>query len=127
MINGLGEKVIPNTHRWINKENNDPIWSLIVKNNAWIVKPAKDVMTYDKNLELRILNFDEYYKYAQLRGTFIKEKIQKNLPRLGKMDKAEVQDEISKYVRNAGEKARKELVFGKYAKRKTKRSGAILE
>lgn len=117
MINGLGEKVIPNTHRWINKENEDPIWQLIVDNNAWITKPAKNVFTYDADGELRKLDNQEYYQYALIRGQEIKKRIEKNYKKLQKMDKAEVQQEISDYIRDAGKVARKELAFGKYAKK----------
>jgi hypothetical protein len=116
MINGLGETVVPNMNRWVNKETHDPIWSLIVENNAWISKPSKDVLVYGEDGKARKLTNQEYYDYAKLRGQKLKKSIEDNLVYLQGLGKEDVQEEISRYKEQAGDDARWELQLGKYSK-----------
>jgi hypothetical protein len=113
MVNGLGELVIPDTDRYISQVESDPVWELIVKNNAWIGKPPKTIRVYDLDTgEERPLDNDEYYNYSKLRGEKLKSMIVGNLEKLQAMDQEGVNEQIDDYKRRAGKEAKAELILG---------------
>jgi hypothetical protein len=116
MTNALGEPVVANMNRWTNKEEDDPIWQLIVDNEAWLNKPSKSIVMYDTEGNTRLLNEEEYYQYAKLRGQLLKDLLEEHYKELMNMDKAEVQDRVAQYANDAADKARYKLRFGKYSK-----------
>lgn len=119
MVNALGEPVIPDLSRWVNMDvEYNPIWDLIVKNEAWVTKPSRSTFTYNEEGEFVKLSDDEYYEYAKRRGELMKERITDQYNKLSKMDKGEVQEEIKKITTWAGKKAKKELRLGPYSDNK---------
>lgn len=125
LVNSLGEPVSPKTNRWVSKEEYDPVWNLIIDNEAWVTKPAKNITTWDPVTgEERTLNNEEYYRYAKLRGQIIKQSIEKNFNKLEKMNKEEVKDELKKYKTNATHEAKRELMIGQYSKKTPKSRGS---
>lgn len=114
MVNGLGEPVIPNTRRYVSDVEFDPIWELIVENNAWIMKPSKQVRVYDlKTGDERTINDDEYYQYSKLRGEKLKSSIEGNFEELKTMNKEDVNKLIDDYKNKASKEAKSELLLGK--------------
>lgn len=114
MVNGLGEPIVPNTDRYTRETTSDPIWEVITENNAWVMKPSKDVRVYDPETgDERSLDNDEYYAYSKLRGEKLKSMIEGNLTELQAMDKEHVQEAIKDYKERASIEAKGELLLGK--------------
>lgn len=109
MVNSLGEPVFPDTDRIASAQQEDPVWNLIVRNNAWIRKPYKgSIVIYDKGKE-RGLTDEEYFMFCKIRGQYIKQKITDNLARLQRMNQGEVQEMIQGWKAAATKKAKAEL------------------
>lgn len=95
MLNVLGDPVKKEgaarfgSERFLSQEKSDPIWRLIVDNDAYISVPNKNTKLGD-----RTMNPEEYYDYMKISGQGIKQELEKQLPKLQKMDKEQVQHQI---------------------------------
>jgi len=113
MLNMLGDPVIPNSDLFISEVEHDPIWGVIVDNNAWISSPNQKsmVITDPDTLIERLPTDNEYYDFSKIRGQFIKQSIKDNLPSLQEMTKEEVRKFIKK-AQTQGTALAKAEVFG---------------
>lgn len=114
MINVFGEPVIPDTDRYISEVEYDPVIELMVKNNAYVGAPTKNINVFDLDSgEDRPLTNDEFYDYAKYRGQKIKSLIEGNYDELNTMDKVDVQKIIKGYTAKASKEAKSDLLFGR--------------
>ena len=114
MVNGLGEPVVPDTDRYISEVESDPVWDMIVDNNAWLLKPPKNLSLYDLETgEQRMVEPDEYYEYNKLRGQNIKSQIEGNMDSLKEMKPQEVRETIKDIESKAGKEAKADLLLGR--------------
>lgn len=114
IYNALGESVTPQQLRRFvplnpSQVKADPVWTVIVENNAFIGRPRRNTMIYVNNEE-RELTDKEYNEYARLSGVYTKELIQKNLKKIkGKSTKEKRVDLISDLKGSARKKAKAEI------------------
>lgn len=108
MVDALGDPIIADTDRLTSETETDPVWDLIIKNEAWIGRVNQKTLKYfDPTTETeRQLTDDEYYIFAKKRGQLIKEYILENMDDLQSMSKGEVQDFISRYKPDATDQAK---------------------
>jgi len=97
-VNGLGEELPRVSPTIISDEPgpNEKLWNLLVKNkqNTGIEGPkATTILSGD---EERLMTPEEYYKFAKVRGEFIKESLEDNYDRLNKMDSEKFEKSLSK-------------------------------
>lgn len=86
----------------------DPVWNLIVKNEAWISVPDKAQYIYGGRRE-RKMTENEYYDFIKYRGEFLREKIERNLSRMEGRSKARINEDIDRYTLQARDKAKSRI------------------
>jgi hypothetical protein len=108
-LNVLGEPVkqrIGPVSLVLGKEiGTDPVWNLIVKNEAWISVPSNRQYIYGGRRERRMTE-NEFYSFIKYRGEFLREIIERNLSRMEGRSKARINEDIGRYTIQARDKAK---------------------
>jgi hypothetical protein len=110
-LNLLGEPVLQTagpTSIFFNKERSNPVWKLIVDNEAWISTPAKNTKIGYGDQQ-RAMTEDEYYEYIQESGRIIRERLEQRLPDLQKMSKERVGRIIDDITEVARERVKNQI------------------
>jgi len=111
-INLLGEPIKQTTGPvsiFVSKSLSDPVWKLIVDNEAFISKPSNRT-EMGRGIKKRRMTEDEYYEYVKESGQTIREMIERNLSRLQSITKeGRVDDIINDYTRNARKRAKNKI------------------
>lgn len=110
-INALGEPVIPNTNKIVSSVKKDKIWDLIAEKRAFIGVPSpKTVTVYDpKQKKERLLTQEEFYRFAKMRGEYIRKAIEDHYTSLKKKSPEEAQEIIKDYKSKATKRAKYKL------------------
>ncbi len=106
-LNVLGEPIKQTTGPLslvIAHGKDDPVWNLIVANEAWISVPSKT-----QHIGKRLMTETEYYSFIKYRGEILREKIERNLSRFEGRDKEWVNKRIDDYTRDAAESAKRRV------------------
>jgi hypothetical protein len=110
-LNVLGESIpqrIGPVSLVISHAKEDPVWNLIVNNEAWIGDP-KGKQSIGKGKNKRQMTDNEYYRFIQYRGEKLRARIEKNLYRLKGMNKERVGKLIDDYTSDAAESAKSRI------------------
>jgi len=106
-LNVLGE-IIPQTtgpiSLMISPAKSDPLWRLIVKNEAWISVPDKV-----QHIGKRLMTEDEYYKFIKYRGETLRERIEKNMTALEGLNKEQFNKRINRYTEDSATRAKNRI------------------
>jgi hypothetical protein len=112
MYNSLGDPVYPDQNRKyypfkMKGDQNDKVWDLIIKNQAWIGPPSKTTLIYDESIDgERKMTDDEYNKFAILAGRLTKKRILDHYDELSAMKASEAQERIKDYKEGARKSAK---------------------
>jgi len=111
-INLLGEPIKQTTGPvsiFFSKSLSDPVWKLIVDNEAFISKPSNRT-EMGRGVKKRRMTEDEYYEYVKESGQTIRKMIERNLSRLQSITKeGRVDDIINDYTRIARKRAKNKI------------------
>ena len=107
-LNVLGEQIpqrIGPVSLVISHAKEDPVWNLIVNNEAWISDP-KGKQSIGEGRNKRQMTESEYYKFIQYRGEKLRARIEKNMFRFEGKSKEWVNKRIDDYTQDAAESAK---------------------
>lgn len=104
MLNVLGEPIHPDLNPFLNVDRQDPLWSTIVRQQAWISEPSKLTM-----IGGRPIDPDEYYDWIADSGPAIRRRLEGLLPFLDAVPAELAQDRVQKIVREERAKSRQRL------------------
>ena len=106
-LNVLGEP-IPQTTGPVSlifsPAKDDPLWRLLIKNEAWISVPSKT-----QHIGKRIMTEDEFYKFIKYRGERLRAKIEKSMTYLKGLNKEKFNDRIDRFTRDATKYAKNRI------------------
>jgi len=89
----------------ISPAKDDPLWQLLIKNEAWISVPKKEQF-----IGKRLMTEGEYYKFIKYRGEKLRRRIEDSMVRLeGIKSKEKFNDRIDMYTRKATERAKRQI------------------
>jgi hypothetical protein len=112
MYNTLGDPIVADQNRKyypfkMKGDENDKVWNLIIKNQAWIGPPSKTTLIYDESIDgERKMTDDEYNKFAILAGRLTKKRIMDHYDELSAMKASEAQERIKDYKEGARKSAK---------------------
>jgi len=110
-VNGLGEELPRVSPTIISDEPgpNEKLWNLLVKNkqNTGIEGP-KGVTIVEGETE-RFLTQEEYYKFAKIRGAYIKSEMEDEYEDLKEMDEKEFAERMKEIKKEATQEAKSEI------------------
>ena len=112
MLNAVGEPVMYDPVQMMSDDKEDPFWTFIVENNAYIGKPSQKKLIVHDDIKKtdRFLDDNEYFDYIRLTGSAIKKRIEEEV--MGQnMSPKDVRDAIDKIKSDERERVRVEM-FG---------------
>lgn len=115
IYNALGEPVTPQQLRRFvplnpSQVRADPVWTVIVENNAFIGRPRRNTMIYINKQE-RELTDKEYNEYARLSGVYTKELLQKNLSKIKNKETKEKRRQLITNLKSSARKKAKAQIY----------------
>lgn len=111
-INSLGEEIIPDTDKLISKSKDDKIWNMLAEKGAAVgVPPIQSMTIYDPNQEKDVaMTQKQYYNFCKIRGTFIKETLNKEFDSWKNMKPAEFKESLNALKANATKRAKRQVI-----------------